>query len=143
MRLAISVAFLLLLLLFTTVQGIRLKGEPLGAFQGKLQEEKSSAPTVGESPVAGTHLCSEGGRCSGRSRKLITEATPGHKSSTRSEGMGYKGSQRLHPMEEVAGFHASPTASEHRQSAPETYHDIIDISGMDYSPASKKPPIHN
>uniref|UniRef100_A0A1D1XM31 Bone morphogenetic protein receptor type-2 n=1 Tax=Anthurium amnicola TaxID=1678845 RepID=A0A1D1XM31_9ARAE len=80
MRLAISVAFLLLLLLFTTVQGIRLKGEPLGAFQGKLQEEKSSAPTVGESPVAGTHLCSEGGRCSGtvEKRRIMKEVEGAH-----------------------------------------------------------------
>ncbi|RWW82446.1 hypothetical protein BHE74_00009088 [Ensete ventricosum] len=26
---------------------------------------------------------------------------------------------------------------------PQTHPDVVDIAGMDYSPANKKPPIHN
>lgn len=51
--------------------------------------------------------------------------------------------------DEVAGreeenfiVNASPV-SEHPEASPEGYPDIIDIAGMDYSPARRKPPIHN
>ena len=32
---------------------------------------------------------------------------------------------------------------EHQVSTAESYPDAIDIAGMDYSPAKRKPPIHN
>ncbi|RRT69191.1 hypothetical protein B296_00037625 [Ensete ventricosum] len=36
-------------------------------------------------------------------------------------------------------LHKAPPVS--RQ--PQTHPDVVDIAGMDYSPANKKPPIHN
>ncbi|RWV85119.1 hypothetical protein BHE74_00024569 [Ensete ventricosum] len=36
-------------------------------------------------------------------------------------------------------IHTAPPASKR----PPTYPDILDIAGMDYSPAKRKPPIHN
>ncbi|OMO88030.1 hypothetical protein CCACVL1_08584 [Corchorus capsularis] len=37
---------------------------------------------------------------------------------------------------------ASPTTSQH-QEVHDHYADIMDIAEMDYSPARRKPPIHN
>ena len=38
---------------------------------------------------------------------------------------------------------SSPPVSEHWEAANERYPDILDIAGMDYTPARRKPPIHN
>lgn len=34
-------------------------------------------------------------------------------------------------------------APEHHEAAPDRYPDVLDIAGMDYSPARRKSPIHN
>lgn len=56
------------------------------------------------------------------------------KSST-NEGQGEK--------EENFAVKFSSPVSEHPEAAPERYPDVLDIAGMDYSPARRKSPIHN
>lgn len=57
-------------------------------------------------------------------------------SKGKSSGGGHSEKEENFPV------NTSPV-SEHRDVAHERYPDIIDIAGMDYSPAKRKPPIHN
>ncbi|MQL99577.1 hypothetical protein Taro_032296 [Colocasia esculenta] len=135
-------SLLLLLLLAATAQGIRLEEESSGAFQKKLQEKNRNI--VG-GPERGTPLCSQDGQCSDlRSRKFLTEAKAEPKSTT-SEGVeASESSQKLRTeKQEAAGAPSKPAVSEHKKTGKETYPDLMDIAGMDYSPAVRKPPIHN
>ncbi|THU46755.1 hypothetical protein C4D60_Mb09t08230 [Musa balbisiana] len=59
----------------------------------------------------------------GKSRKLMTDAMATSKNDTGSQD----------------DLHKAPPVS--RQ--PQAYPDVVDIAGMDYSPANRKPPIHN
>ncbi|KAL1553739.1 hypothetical protein AAHA92_14372 [Salvia divinorum] len=70
---------------------------------------------------------------SGRARKLMiaspiptTETIAKNEKNTNKEKSGTK-----------------VTAAEQRLAADETYPGILDIAGMDYSQARRKPPIHN
>ncbi|MQL70011.1 hypothetical protein Taro_002314 [Colocasia esculenta] len=133
------VAFLLLPLLFTISQGIRLEGELSSALRKKLQvgiwfhdlvlrRRRAIQPTGVISPAANVGMNAQ--------------------ISTRREFTEHGGSKSLLPKEEVVGFPASPVASyKPGSSATEPYPtdmDIIDIAGMDgYSPARRKSPIHN
>ena len=44
--------------------------------------------------------------------------------------------------EEIFTVNSSPVSG-HGKATPEGYPDILDIAGMDYTPAKRKPPIHN
>jgi hypothetical protein len=54
---------------------------------------------------------------------------------------------RRHEAAEATSSAASsspaPPGVAARQRQRQTYPDIMDIAGMDYSPATRKPPIHN
>ena len=45
------------------------------------------------------------------------------------------------PDDSSAGAASTRVAARQRQTA--TYPDLMEIAGMDYSPATRKPPIHN
>ena len=61
------------------------------------------------------------------------QKTEGNKSS--SEGLDGE-------VEKNLSVRSSPISS-HSKAGPEHYPDILDIAGMDYSPAKRKPPVHN
>ncbi|XP_073106879.1 uncharacterized protein [Elaeis guineensis] len=135
------VSLLLLLLLATTTQGIRLDEETLAAFHNNIHEKASSMGGV--SKVAGVAPCGINGHCSGRSRKLMNKNMATVKNE-RSEESVFDAAQSHHPSKEVIDssgedLHVEPPFSKH----PQTYPDTLDIAGMDYSPAKRKPPIHN
>ncbi|RWW26435.1 hypothetical protein GW17_00009173 [Ensete ventricosum] len=66
-------------------------------------------------------------RTTGKSRKLMTDAM-----ATSKVGV-------LNDIGSQDDLRKAPPVS--RQ--PQTHPDVVDIAGMDYSPANKKPPIHN
>ncbi|XP_058113188.1 uncharacterized protein LOC131256163 [Magnolia sinica] len=145
MRPSMALVPLLLLLLIVTAQGIRL--EPLSTLSShrKIHEEKESRLVEESGGVGEVNLCKDG-QCSGRSRKLMTNTRSTSKTSE-NEGMEIGATPGHHSSKEVNGnqenFSVKSTVSEHRLSTTKHYPDIIDIAGMDYSPARRKPPIHN
>ncbi|CAL9166526.1 unnamed protein product [Musa hybrid cultivar] len=120
MKPVVSVMFLLFLVLLAAnrTTGIRLlEEESVASLRNQLHEEKSLMKEG--ALLRGCH-----GDCSGRkTRNLMTDAMATSKNDTGSQD----------------DLHKAPPVS--RQ--PQTYPDVVDIAGMDYSPANRKPPIHN
>ncbi|XP_065022342.1 uncharacterized protein LOC103997386 [Musa acuminata AAA Group] len=119
MKPIVSVMFLLFLVLLAAnrTTGIRLlEEESVASLRNQLHEEKSLMKEG--ALLRGCH-----GDCSGKTRKLMTDAMATSKNDTGSQD----------------DLHKAPPVS--RQ--PQTYPDVVDIAGMDYSPANRKPPIHN
>ncbi|KAM7511611.1 hypothetical protein LguiB_010486 [Lonicera macranthoides] len=142
MRLSLLVSVLLLSTLFCEAQGTDLVFSVKES--GDLTIKRSNGGGVGE-----VTLCRDG-QCSGQNRKLMTKTTStttttttttskndqkteGNKSS--SEGVDGEVEKKLYVR--------SPPVSSHSKASPEHSPDILDIAGMDYSPAKRKPPIHN
>ncbi|XVE63613.1 hypothetical protein DITRI_Ditri07aG0033600 [Diplodiscus trichospermus] len=145
--------FLLVLFIFLSsacVQGIRLEKSIKSAGRPKLHEgtlmETSNNGDMGDQVI----LCKEG-HCTGKGRKLFTASTPTSTTTSKSEE---NGENKANPTPKVKSGNQengekqekfpvdSPTTSEH-QEVQEQYADIMDIAEMDYSPARRKPPIHN
>ncbi|XP_065046379.1 uncharacterized protein LOC135677895 [Musa acuminata AAA Group] len=156
MKPAVSVMFLLFLVLLLSAnrpQGTRvLEEESLAPLHRQVhvsgfsekeslmkeaKEEENGVP--GELLRRGSH-----GDLSGKSRKLMTNAMATSKSG-KSNDVGADSAQnnQKHSKDEADrsqdDTHTAPPASKR----PPTYPDILDIAGMDYSPAKRKPPIHN
>lgn len=75
---------------------------------------------------------------SAKNKVVEVQATPNNTSSKVGSN-----SEKL-DIEPPISEHRKSPISEHRQSsAGEQCPDILDIAGMDYSPAKRKPPIHN
>ncbi|KAG8491693.1 hypothetical protein CXB51_014936 [Gossypium anomalum] len=150
-RLAVSLLVLFIIYL-SSVQGIRLDKSFKPAGHDPIQEGALMKSSNG---VMGDILLCKQGHCTGKGRKLFTATnaiTP--TSSTISERED-KGENKVIPISTlkpaVEGENGgkpekflvgSPTTSQH----PDVYHhyvNIMDIVEMDYSPARRKPPIHN
>ncbi|XP_020578613.1 uncharacterized protein LOC110023499 [Phalaenopsis equestris] len=119
MRPAMSVVSLLLLfLLVNTTKGIRLM-------------QHSSESIQREADVRGSleeeaEVCREGEACPGwNNRKVLM----------------IKGREAMASTQEITSMKVIKDSA--AQTSPESYPDIYDIAGMDYSPAKKKSPIHN
>ncbi|KAK6236101.1 hypothetical protein QUC31_019864 [Theobroma cacao] len=147
----LAVSLLLLCIFLSSVQGIRLEKSFKSARHPKLHEGtvmKTSNEVMGE-----VILCKEG-HCSGKSRKLssaMTSSAPTSTTTSKSEENGENKGNRTSKVksgneengEKQEKFPVgSPTSSEH-QEVHDQYADIMDIAEMDYSPARRKPPIHN
>ncbi|KAF8036725.1 hypothetical protein BT93_C2441 [Corymbia citriodora subsp. variegata] len=84
----------------------------------------------------------------GKTRKLLTATTPPTKAPNSKEEINQGGSDAKSTLEgkrsESGQFRGGKeNFSVNSSSASEHYPDIMDIAGMDYSPAKRKPPIHN
>ncbi|XP_020083219.1 uncharacterized protein LOC109706678 isoform X2 [Ananas comosus] len=148
MRHAMSFFSLTLLLLqVTRVHGIRLlkQEEHMVTVHNKIHEESLKG---GGSAFGEEDSCRNDGHCSGRSRKLITQTmttSKSERSSNKAVTVDYT-PRSGHDSKEIADpnredLHSATPASQ--PSATSSYPDILDIAGMDYSPAKRKPPIHN
>ncbi|KAE8682740.1 Detected protein of unknown function [Hibiscus syriacus] len=139
----LAVSSLVLLVVFSSVEGIRSEKSFKPSWHSKLHEEalmKNSNGVLGD-----VIFCK--GHCTGDSRKLIT-ATPASSTSSKSEDSGDDKASTTSKVELVNRGNGeqqekfpvgSPTTSEiHDQ-----YADIMEIAEMDYSQARRKPPIHN
>ncbi|KAA8522931.1 hypothetical protein F0562_009354 [Nyssa sinensis] len=152
MRLSLLASLLVLSILISEAQGIRLKKGIVSAGHHKIHENnliKTSNGGLGE-----VILCKVG-HCSGNNiRKLMTKITSSTITTSKNDknggstkahdtiSKGKLSSEELSGEEEKFSVDHSPV-SEHREVAPERYPDIFDLAGMDYSSAKRKPPIHN
>ncbi|KAJ1273116.1 hypothetical protein BS78_06G255900 [Paspalum vaginatum] len=159
-------ALLLLLLLATRAHGIRLDRQFHEAISSSKETGGPKSGAAGEASIAesATKHCTPDGHCSGKKvkRALAHAETVGAKpqlqSSNWSTGnndrsttttVDAEAAQRGRHEAEATSGHASQSQSHQdddasaRQRDRQTYPDIMDIAGMDYSPATRKPPIHN
>ncbi|XP_044472419.1 uncharacterized protein LOC123201038 [Mangifera indica] len=152
--LILAISLLLLSLFLSGAQGIRLKKELLFSFghlkAHNMHEEKGDSLKKESSDFM---LCKEGHECSssGMTRKLITSTAPPPSPSTTASNKNEenkanpttKGKSSTSPSRD--GETQSKQGKFPSKSPPssEQYVDITDIAEMDYSPAKKKPPIHN
>ncbi|KAL4654239.1 hypothetical protein ACB092_01G363800 [Castanea dentata] len=156
MRPYLAVSLLLLSLLLSEVQGIRLDKSFMSSVgKHKVHEENSALTKIHDSAVQEVILCKDG-HCSGKNRKLITTTTTSTTSTTTTSknekngenkadanSKGKSGSGELGEQENfmVKGRPTSEVSQSHDHH--EQFPDIIDLAEMDYSPAKRKPPIHN
>ncbi|XP_073007643.1 uncharacterized protein [Typha latifolia] len=133
------VSLVLLLLVITRVVGIRLEEESRAALQISNIHEKLSLKGDG-SVVESQPSCEFDRHCSGRSRRLIGKTSSTSKMEKSNEmKVEAKGDGAVGSREDLRSAPPPPPA----RKQPQTYPDILDIAGMDYSPAKRKPPIHN
>lgn len=151
-----KICLLISLLLLSThllheAQGIRLGKESiLARHDHEFQKEDTGLVQTSNAGVIGEVVLCKDGHCSGMNRKLMTKTTSTPSSKNQKNG----GKQGDHPKqngtnegqggkkENFAVKYSSPV-SEHPEAAPESYPDVLDLAGMDYSPARRKSPIHN
>ncbi|RLM74616.1 uncharacterized protein C2845_PM15G23190 [Panicum miliaceum] len=137
-------ALLLLLLLATRAHGIRLNRQLHEAIKSKEMAADPSKSGAGEAPIADYSVkkhCApdEGRRCSsaGKAKKALalTDETAEAKQPQQQIG------STVNDTTVDAG--ATQQAGRREAEALTTYPDLMEIAGMDYSPATRKPPIHN
>ncbi|XP_062227478.1 uncharacterized protein LOC133925634 [Phragmites australis] len=141
---AVVFASLLLLLLATRAHGIRLDRQLHEAINKKrgMVDTKSGEASIAHSV---SKHCTPDGHCSGKVKKPLTNAESGAAKQQESPTMnGHTTPQGQHEAEVAS--HGSQDAAAATPGVPrqrQTYPDVLDIAGMDYSPATRKPPIHN
>ncbi|PSS08172.1 Auxin-induced protein like [Actinidia chinensis var. chinensis] len=143
MRPSLLVSFLFLSIFISEVQGIRLK--------------KGFFANIGYHKIHEEAIQCKEGQCSGNNiRKLVEKATSTIPTTTTiiskneknggpkvwSNPEGKLNTKRQSGKEESLTV-SSPPVSEHREAINQRYPDILDLAGMDYTPARRKPPIHN
>ncbi|KAF3453038.1 hypothetical protein FNV43_RR03471 [Rhamnella rubrinervis] len=153
-------SLLLLCLLLSEVQGIRLeKGFMAAGVLGhhRIQKEETDSVKTSNGGMGVVTSCKDG-HCSGNNRKLISvttssttttssknEKTNGtnrsahEPNSNKERGDGQDGDKEVN----FKAKSSSTTDDEHREVPNEQYPDVTDLAEMDYSPARRKPPIHN
>ncbi|KAK4431807.1 hypothetical protein Salat_0942800 [Sesamum alatum] len=144
-------SLLLLSVLVPQAQGVRLRMDRSSLDkQQKIYEILQRRRSV--DGVEEGILC-KGKHCSGRIRKLIM--APYYTTPTTAKNDNNEEDRKAHTKTEDPLANKkiakkdknlsqnSSSVIEQRQPDPETYPDILDIAGMDYSQAKRKPPIHN
>ncbi|RCV35690.1 hypothetical protein SEVIR_7G271500v4 [Setaria viridis] len=132
-------ALLLLLLLATRAHGIRLDRQLHEAINSKEMADPKSGD--GEASIADDSVkkhCTPDGRCSGAKVKKAlahAEAT----AEAKHQQVSSTGNGHTTTVDDAEAA-SQPRVARQRQ---QTYPDLMDIAGMDYSPATRKPPIHN
>ncbi|KAF1875499.1 hypothetical protein Lal_00006127 [Lupinus albus] len=163
MRPSFVVSLLLLLLLLTKAQGIRLGKESLPIQQQKqhkfssicMQKEKTALLKRSNSDADGEAILCEDEQCTGRikKRKLVTAPVSTtytiSKNVNRGENEGDPlvnsniTSMKVNGETNERKVNKVSTTSKNQNQQQEQYPDLEDITEMDYSPATRKPPIHN
>ncbi|KAK7330008.1 hypothetical protein VNO77_24192 [Canavalia gladiata] len=155
MRPSFVVSLLILSLLLAKAQGIRLGKVSLALQQQKQHDEESTLLKRSETDAEEKAvLCSKDQQCTGsiKNRKLVTASVSTTQSMLKNV---MKGEHKTDPLvtgntrnvnlnEEVEEVKVNTlTISKHKDVPQEHYPDLVDIAEMDYSPARRKPPIHN
>lgn len=162
-------ALLMLLVVATRAHGIRLDRQLHDAVNSskEMADPRRTGDAEASSIAAGDSVkkhCTRDGRCSGTKAEkaqlahaeAAAEAKQQQGNATgndhRGTTVGGKAATQQGRRHEAEAEAAAPAASSSSSSpaAPgvaarqrQTYPDIMDIAGMDYSPAARKPPIHN
>ncbi|OEL34373.1 hypothetical protein BAE44_0004608 [Dichanthelium oligosanthes] len=156
-------ALLLLLLLATRAHGIRLDRQLHEAINSKQQMADPKSGAAIDATIADSvkKHCTPDGRCSGAKVKKAlahsdetAEAKPQQQQAS-STGNGHATTVDSEATQQQARHEAEAASHGPSQDASasvvtrrlprqrQTYPDLMDIAGMDYSPATRKPPIHN
>ncbi|XP_012569062.1 uncharacterized protein [Cicer arietinum] len=132
------VSLLILSILLTKSQGIRLEKVTLTFEQEKQHHEENTllkrSNTINDADEA--ILYNDKKQCTGniKNRKLVTTSI----STTKSLSKNVKNREDVNVNEEAKDIKVkSMTTSKY------VTEDLVDITEMDYSPARRKPPIHN
>ncbi|KAK6942213.1 hypothetical protein RJ641_027590 [Dillenia turbinata] len=149
--------FLLIFCLVSEAHGIRFEKGFQSTGHQKIQKEEDVLETTSNVGGEEVTFCKDG-KCSGNNRKLmnkpttsttstLTATTPTRKNE-KSEANKATNSRLKNESsggEKLGGKNKNHFAGlELQEVVPhEHYPDIIDLAGMDYSPARRKPPIHN
>ncbi|XP_014508231.1 uncharacterized protein LOC106767793 [Vigna radiata var. radiata] len=135
------VVFLLILsLLLAQTQGTRLGKVSLPVQQQKQQDEESTLLKRSNFDAEETVLCRDN-ECTGKlkNRKLVTTSI----SSTQSLPKDVEES-KAEDLVNGNTKNVNTLSSWNQKDVPEEHsHDLVEITEMDYSPAKRKPPIHN
>ncbi|XP_062159942.1 uncharacterized protein LOC133867238 [Alnus glutinosa] len=133
MRPYLAVSLLLLCLLLSEAQGIRLDKMFMSSLGQQKQQEADGNALITKS----IDLCKDG-HCSGKNRKLINTASTTTTTTTTTTSKNEKNEEK-----ENFSVNGKPTSEHHEIGHDHFPADITDITEMDYSPAKRKPPIHN
>ncbi|PWZ43719.1 hypothetical protein Zm00014a_023746 [Zea mays] len=158
-------ALLMLLLVATRAHGIRLDRQLHDAINSskEMADPRRTGDAEASSIAAGDSVkehCTRDGRCSGtKAEKALAHAEAAAEAKQQqgdSTGNDHRGTTvggeaatqqvRRHEAEAAPAASyssSSPAAPGVAARQRQTYPDIMDIAGMDYSPAARKPPIHN
>ncbi|SPT20466.1 unnamed protein product [Triticum aestivum] len=152
-------ASLLLLVLATTAHGIRLDKDLHEALNNKEQLAGQPPKPNGAADSTGSKPCTADGNCSGKAKKPPSphaHAEPEddasaakHQIAPKRNGDGdaqvtsHGGGQEEAALPQQKTWSRRTLPRRPKQQETRTYPDLIDIAGMDYSPAARKPPIHN
>ncbi|QCD80566.1 uncharacterized protein LOC114179477 [Vigna unguiculata] len=134
------VVFLLILsLLLAQTQGIRLGKVSSPLQQQKQQDGEFSLLKRSNTDAEETVLLCKDNECTGKlkNRKLVATSISTTKSLS-------KNVEESKGEELVNGRNVNTLRSWKQKDVPEEHnHDLVEITEMDYSPAKRKPPIHN
>ncbi|KAG5564226.1 hypothetical protein RHGRI_000430 [Rhododendron griersonianum] len=110
-----------------------------------ISEEGRTVNKASDGAIDGEDIqCKEGQCSSGKNRKLIAKATSTNPTTiSKNETNGGKLSTDVLGGKRESFSVDSLPDSNHREATRERYPDTLDIDEMDYSPARRKPPIHN
>ncbi|XP_049413525.1 uncharacterized protein LOC125876385 isoform X1 [Solanum stenotomum] len=135
-----QVLLLSLLLLFTLVYEAQARNIPM------LKQENGDFGEV--NIICKDDHCSS----SGRNRKLMTKTTSTSSpitTTTSTKNIKNEGNKAHYTTilkgqssSENFSINSSPETG-HRKTSSDHHPDVLDLAGMDYSPAKRKPPIHN
>ncbi|KQJ84931.2 uncharacterized protein LOC104581444 [Brachypodium distachyon] len=137
----VMASLLLFLLLATRAHGIRMDRQLHDALSSKepAGDSKAAAQPSELAAHSASKHCASDGRCSdaGKAKKA---AAPAHAAK---HHQPIPGGGKREEEEEEAAPSSRVLPRQENNAAATTYPDILDIAGMDYTPANRKPPIHN
>ncbi|XP_055824509.1 uncharacterized protein LOC129893041 isoform X2 [Solanum dulcamara] len=136
-----------LLLLSTLVHEAQARNIPM--LKENVLKERSDDGYSGEvNKLCKDDHCSS----SGRNRKLMTKTTSTSSpiiTTTSTKNIKNEGNKahdttilKGQSRSETFSVNSSPETG-HRKTSSDHHPDVLDLAGMDYSPAKRKPPIHN
>ncbi|KAI7725568.1 hypothetical protein M8C21_009850 [Ambrosia artemisiifolia] len=143
MRPSLMFTLLFISIFLYEAQGIRLEKLRIPASNHQELITKSSSSNQDDRSAMATKLSS------GKTRKLMIKVissgftTTNDKNYKKDPKTNLKFARELVEKEET--FSTTLESSKHAKTedVSKRYPDVIDITGMDYSPAKRKPPIHN
>ncbi|KAK7411655.1 hypothetical protein VNO78_03090 [Psophocarpus tetragonolobus] len=146
MRPSFVSSLLLLCLFLTKAQGIRLEKGSFAAQKHKQDQESNLLKKINSDDYKEAILCEDEKYCTGKIKnwKLVTSSTSSYHDISKNVK---NGGTEAKPPEignksnyKVNGEEREMLVNKNEEHSHEHYQDLVD---MDYSPAKKKPPIHN
>ncbi|PWA75306.1 hypothetical protein CTI12_AA243840 [Artemisia annua] len=140
-----SVLFILLALSIVLVKAQGIRPEKLGTTSARNHQELVTKRSSSDQGEEYSSLATE--LSSGINRKLMTKIVPSSSTTINKKdpGLDQKFTHGLVGKEEL--FHTTWISDNSEDGRTEIvskrYTDVTDITTMDYTPAKKKPPIHN